>query len=277
MTEQSLTGKVAIVTGGAGRIGSALVEALCNSGADVVIVDIDRERIARLGKRLSETGHEARILPAELDVSDPDACEEAIGRTRERFGPPDILINNAAVGMGAIRLDPMTELVAIHEITPAHWQRFIGVNLSGAFYMTRAAMPDMLEHGWGRIVNVTTSFYTMLRAGFAPYGPAKAGLEAMSAAHAEEFKETGVTVNVVVPGGPKDTPMVPPEASFERSELIPPRAMAAPILWLCSEEADVVTGKRYVAARWDPTLGPEQAAARAGAPIGWSELSGTVV
>ena len=88
----------------------------------------------------------------------------------------------------------------------------------------------MLEQGWGRVVNVTTSFFTMLNEGFAPYGPAKAALEAASAIWAKEFRDTGVTVNVLLPGGPTDTRMVPPSAPFARSELIPPAAMAPPAL-----------------------------------------------
>ena len=81
-------------------------------------------------------------------------------------------------------------------------------------------MPRFRAQGFGRIVNVTTSFFTMLRGGFAPYGPAKAGLEAWSASLAQELAATGVTVNVVVPGGPTDTPMVPQESGFDRRALI---------------------------------------------------------
>ena len=71
----------------------------------------------------------------------------------------------------------------------------------------------------------------MLRGGFQPYGPCKAGVEAMSAPHAKEFEGSGVTVNVVVPGGPADTPMVPAQSGFERKDLIPPEVMAPPIAW----------------------------------------------
>ena len=74
----------------------------------------------------------------------------------------------------------------------------------------------------------------MLRGSFHPYGPVKAGLEAMAAGHAKEFAEHGITVNVVVPGGPADTPMVPESSGFRRSDLIPPGKMAPPIVWLCS-------------------------------------------
>ena len=85
----------------------------------------------------------------------------------------------------------------IHEIAPEIWDRFVAVNLSGAWYMTRAAIDGLLAQGWGRIVNVTTSFFTMPRGKLHPYSPPKAGLEAMAAGHAKEFARAGVTVNSV--------------------------------------------------------------------------------
>jgi NAD(P)-dependent dehydrogenase (short-subunit alcohol dehydrogenase family) len=88
-----------------------------------------------------------------------------------------------------------------------------------------------------------------------------------------EFEGSGVTVNVLVPGGPTDTRMVPASAPFARSELIPPAAMAPPAQWLASPASDGVSGRRLVAGLWDPALPPEQAAAAAGAPIAWPELT----
>ena len=103
----------------------------------------------------------------------------------------------------------------------------------------------------GRIINVTTSFFTMLNPGFAPYGPAKSGLEAWSTSLAGELKGTGITVNVVVPGGPTDTPMVPDDGTMKRSHLIRPEKMALPMLHLASDAGVGVTGMRFVAAEWD--------------------------
>jgi NAD(P)-dependent dehydrogenase (short-subunit alcohol dehydrogenase family) len=132
----------------------------------------------------------------------------------------------------------------------------------------------MVAKGWGRVVNVTTSFFTMLNEGFAPYGPAKAALESASAIWAKEFQDTGVTVNVLIPGGPTDTRMVPASAPFARSEMILPAAMAPPALWLASPASDGVTGRRFVAGLWDPALPADEAAAAASAPIGWPGLAG---
>ncbi len=272
-----LEGRVAIVTGAAGGIGQEFVRGLLGAGAKVAALDIDEERLAGLA-----AGHEAdasagRLITAPLDISNCAECEAAVGRVREHLGGPDILVNNGALGMGIIRADHMTNLVEIHEIDPEVWDRFVAVNLSGAWYMTRAAVGAMLDRRWGRIVNVTTSFFTMLRGKFHPYGPVKAGFEAMSAGHATEFGDSGVTVNVVVPGGPTDTPMVPEESGIDRAAMVRPSAMVPPVLWLCSEEGGAWNGHRYVAGNWDAALDPAAAAEGCRAPVGWPDLAGSPV
>ena len=270
---QTLSGRTALVTGAAGGIGRELVRALLSAGANVMAADIADERLKELARMMADEGLAERLVSRSLDIADQRSCVAAVEAAGARFGRLDILVNNGALGMGAIRDDHMTNLVSIEEIAPEVWDRFVAVNLSGAWYLTRAAVPAMKQAGWGRIVTVTTSFYTMLRGRFHPYGPIKAGLEAMAAGHAKEFDGTGITVNVVVPGGPADTPMVPASAGFKREDLIPPVQMTYPLLWLCSDAADRVTGHRYVAARWDPAA-PVDAARRASeAPIAWPELA----
>ena len=268
-----LEGKVAIVTGAAGGFGRELVGGLLGAGAKVAALDVDGKRLDELAAMHEESLETGRLVTARTDISRYEECEAAVAEARARLGGLHILVNNGALGMGVIRVDHMTELVGIHEIAPEMWDRFVNVNLSGGWYMTRAAIDGLLAQGWGRIVNVTTSFFTMLRGRFHPYGPAKAGFEAMSAGHAAEFEGTGVTVNVVVPGGPSDTPMVPAEAGFDRSAMIPPTAMVPPILWLCSEAGGAHTGHRYIAANWDAAADPEAAAEGCRAPIGWPDLA----
>ena len=268
-----LEGKVAIVTGAAGGFGRELVRGLLGAGAKVAALDVDGKRLDELAAMHEESVGPGRLVISRTDISRYEECEAAVAEARARLGGLHILVNNGALGMGIIRVDHMTELVGIHEIAPEMWDRFVTVNLSGAWYMTRATIDGMLAQRWGRIVNVTTSFFTMLRGRFHPYGPAKAGLEAMSAGHAGEFEGRGVTVNVVVPGGPSDTPMVPMEAGFDRSTMIPPTAMVPPILWLCSEAGGAHTGDRYVAANWDVGTDPEVAAEGCRAPIGWPDLA----
>ena len=268
-----LEDRVAIVTGAAGGFGRELVRGLLGAGARVAALDVDETGLDALAAGHEEAHRTGRLLTARTDISRYEECEAAVAETRERLGGLHVLVNNGALGMGVIRVDHMTELVEIHEIAPETWQRFVEVNLSGAWYMTRAAIDGLLVQRWGRIVNVTTSFFTMLRGKFHPYGPPKAGLEAMSAGHASELEGRGVTVNVVVPGGPSDTPMVPQESGLDRSAMIPPSAMVPPVLWLCSDAGGAYTGHRYIAADWDATVDPAAAAEGCRAPIGWPDLA----
>jgi NAD(P)-dependent dehydrogenase (short-subunit alcohol dehydrogenase family) len=235
-------------------------------------LDVDEERLHALSTTVGSVGAQ-RFLSLRVDIADYTECERAVAQARAALGGLHILINNGALGMGAIRTDCMTRLIDIEEITPAMWQRFVAVNFTGAWNMTRAAIAPLRAQRWGRIINVTTSLFTMLRGGFQPYGPCKAGVEAMAAAHAKEFASSGITVNVVVPGGPADTPMVPPESGFQREQLIAPSVMSPPMLFLCSDEAGSITGNRYVASHWDNELPPAEAEARCRAPIAWSELA----
>ena len=268
-----LEGRVAVVTGAAGGIGREFVSGLLGAGAKVAALDIDEGRLGELAAAHRAAASAGRLVTLPADIGSWSACEAAVGRVRERLGAPDILVNNGAMGMGVIRTDHMTNLIAIHEIEPEVWDRMVAVNLSGAWYMTRASVGGMLDRGWGRIVNVTTSFFTMLRGRFHPYGPAKSAFEAMSAGHAAEFADRGVTVNVVVPGGPADTPMVPEESGIERALMVRPSAMVPPVLWLCSEEGGAWTGHRYVAGEWNAALDPAAAAAGCRAPIAWPDLA----
>jgi NAD(P)-dependent dehydrogenase (short-subunit alcohol dehydrogenase family) len=274
---QTLSGRTALVTGAAGGIGRELVRALLIAGANVMAADIADDRLRELARAMAGEGLAERLMSRSLDISDQRSCVAAVEAARGRFGTLDILVNNGALGMGAIRDDHMTKLVSIEEIAPEMWDRFVAVNFSGAWYLTRAAVPEMKRAGWGRIITITTSFFTMLRGGFHPYGPIKAGLEAMAAGHAKEFDGTGITVNVVVPGGPADTPMVPLCSGFRREDLIPPVRMTHPLLWLCSTDADGATGQRYVAAEWDPAAPVDVARRASAAPIAWPELAAAPV
>ena len=130
----------------------------------------------------------------------------------------------------------------------------------------------MMRQGWGRIVNVATSLGTMLNAGSPTYGPSKAALEALSAIMAKDLDGTGVTVNVPVPGGITNTPMVS-ESGFDRAKMIQPEVMVPPLLWLVSDAAAKVTGRRFLGVHWDAALPPEQAAEKAGAPVTWTSIA----
>lgn len=262
---KSFSGKSVLITGAGGGIGRHLVDGFLENGARVIGADLATESLNALSKEYATKALET----IELDISDSHACDAVA----KEFGHIDILINNAAASMGLIRDDHLNRLVSLDEITPDIWDHFVTTNLSGAWYMTRAVVPSMRQKGWGRIINVTTSFFTMLRPMFHPYGPTKAALEAMSAGQAGEFAAYGITVNVVVPGGPTDTPMVPEVTDMDRKTLIPPGAMVPPMLWLCSKEADQVTGMRYVAANWNSNSTITENRAASEAPIAWPNLA----
>jgi NAD(P)-dependent dehydrogenase (short-subunit alcohol dehydrogenase family) len=265
----NLADRVVLVTGAAGGIGQALCRAFAAAGMRVGVCDVNAAGALTLAAELGAD----RAMAVEGDVANPASCERAIAAVTARFGPLHALVNNAGLGMGIIRQDHMTRPVAFEEVSVEVWHRFMATNLSGAFHMAKAAMPGFRKAGRGRIVNVTTSMFTMLRQGFYPYGVAKAGLEAWTASLAAELDGSGITVNVVVPGGPADTPMVPPESGYDRASLIKPAQMAPPMLYLFSDKAAGVTGRRFIAANWDPALPADQAAYVAGAPVGWPDLA----
>lgn len=266
-----LDGKTALVTGAAGGLGSAIIRGLLDAGAKVMAADINEKGLVALREANKASGN--ALATRRLDIAAYQDCASAVAETEQLFGRIDILVNNGALGMGVIRDDHFTHLVGIEEITPEVWDTFFKVNVSGAWYLTRAAVPGMTARRHGRIINVTTSMFTMLRGKFHPYGPSKSALESMSAGHAQEFAQDGITVNVVVPGGPADTAMVPEASGLKRSDLIPPSAMCGPIVWLASDAAAGVTGNRYIAAKWDQKRSVDANRAEAEAPAGWPSLA----
>jgi NAD(P)-dependent dehydrogenase (short-subunit alcohol dehydrogenase family) len=267
------TQRVAIVTGAAGGIGRAMVRGLLAAGTRVAGVDRDREPLEMLAASAREQRNAAELVTITADLTD-DAAPDAITKaTRGKFGRIDILVNNAGIGPGAIRPDSWERPLKFWEITPDQWRRFVAVHTTAPLALTNAVVPEMMRQSWGRIVNVTTSLGTMLNAGNPTYGPSKAALEALSAIMAKDLDGTGITVNVLVPGGMTNTPMISDEAGFDRTELIQPEVMVPPLLWLVSDAAGKVTGRRFLGVHWEPALPPEQAAERAGAPVAWTSIA----
>jgi NAD(P)-dependent dehydrogenase (short-subunit alcohol dehydrogenase family) len=267
--------KTALITGGAGGIGSAMTEALVKDGFGAAILDIDGETAKKRATEINERCDAERVLAVTGDVSDERACNDAVAECVEHFGSIDVLVNNAGIGVSSIRPDAERNHPSIAEIDRALWDRFFAVNVTGPMLMVRAALPHMRANGWGRIVNNTTSFFTMLRV--LPYGASKSALESMSAIWAKELEDTGITVNVLVPGGPTDTPFVGDESGIPRDKMLKPAVMGPPMRWLASTASDGVSGQRFVAALWDASLEDARAAEISGAPIGWPELAKTVV
>ncbi len=138
--------------------------------------------------------------------------------------------------------------------------------------MTRWTVPHMVTQGFGRLINVTTTFQTMLAPAFGAYGPSKAAVESMTSILVEELEGTGVTANVVVPGGPADTEQIPDGMIEDRGDLLRPDVMVPPIRWLCSDAASGVSGLRFSAAEWDDNIPSEQSIEISTKPVAWRQL-----
>ena len=259
--------KFAIVTGGGRGLGRAMALGLLDHGVAVAAVDRDQAPLEELSA--AAAGGNARLITIAEDLTSPGA-EERIGKAvLSEFDRIDILVNNAGIGQSVIWPDHWVHPLRFWNIQPEQWRRFFEINTHATFMMCRMVVPHMMQQQWGRIINVTTSLGSMLRAGFAPYGSSKAAAESLSAVMAAELSETRVTVNVLTPGGLTNT-SANPGAPFDRAKMLQPEIMVPPLLWLISDDASGVTGRRFIAARWDPSLPPKEAAEKAGAPAGWS-------
>lgn len=272
----SAPSRVVLVTGGAGGIGGAIADALLAAGHCVAAVDRDAAALARLGGRHAEArAARDRLHRITAELSREEDCGRAVDEALAHFGRLEAVVNNAGIGMSSIRPDAESRHPGIAELSPAIWDEFFAVNVRAPMLVTRAALPHLRKAGFGRIVNNTTSFRTMLRV--LPYGATKAALESMSAVWAEELSGSGITVNVLIPGGPTDTPFISDAAGWPRDKMLKPAVMGPPAAWLVSDDAADFTGQRIIAARFDPALPGREAAARAARPIGWPELAADAV
>jgi NAD(P)-dependent dehydrogenase (short-subunit alcohol dehydrogenase family) len=292
----SLVGRSAIVTGGGRGLGRIMALALVEQGANVMITGTRAPAELSSTVKEAETLGPGKCASVRADVSNADDCERVVEATQAEFGTVDILVNNAARGPME-QLDQKGKDLRLQQglpITPStkgaasggarFWEgdvdghlRMLLTNFGGPFLMARACIPGMIERGFGRIVNISVSRSTMIRLGQGPYGPLKAALEASTRIWAAELEGTGITVNALLPGGAADTSAIPGDgvgnraAPFVAGEgprgqegvargLLPPFIMAPPLLWLASDDANDVTGRRFVARDWSDALPPAEAA-----------------
>lgn len=265
-----LEGKAIIVTGAGGGLGRAMTLALCEAGADVAAV----EHVASALDALSQDHRRlpaprGRLLPIVADLRDPARCEAIVKDVLTEFGRLDGLVNNAGIGQSTIRQDYYVNPIKFWEVSDNQWQAVLDTNVTAGFRLAKAAVVHMLKAKRGRLVNVTTSMDTMIRKGFSPYGVSKAALESSSAIWAQDLEGTGVTVNVLVPGGPTNTGFVPTASSPDREAMIQPDVMRAPIVWLMSDDADGFSGRRLTGTGWKTGVPGRQAAQETSAPIAW--------
>ena len=240
-----LKDRIAIVTGGGRGIGKAIAEAFAREGAKVVVTAArQRNEIEAVASKIGGTA----VL---ADVSKKDDVEKLVDTVVSKFGRIDILVNNAARGMRFVNESFMMEPKPFWEADPDVWRMVIDTNVNGVFLITRAVIPHMLKRRFGRIINISINHETMKRKGFTPYGPSKAALESMSIIWAQELESTGITLNLLLPGGATNTGMIPdtfPEP--QRRKLIDPVVMGPPAVYLASDDASGINGQRIIAVDW---------------------------
>jgi NAD(P)-dependent dehydrogenase (short-subunit alcohol dehydrogenase family) len=269
-THPSLADRVVLITGGARGIGREMALALLRAGARVAVTAArSADDLAAIAADAEAIAGPGRLVALRADVASRDDCAEVVSRTLIAFGALHALVNNA--GRGMLELSPVFNTAAprFWEVDAEGWQRVIQINLVGAFLMAHAAAPHMVRQGFGRIVNVSTSPQTMVRKGYSPYGPSKAALEAATSVWAKDLDGTGVTCNVILPGGATDTKFIPGDGPNRRGAdgmLLPADILNPVILWLLSDAANGVTASRFIGRLWDAALPPDEAAARARQP-----------
>jgi NAD(P)-dependent dehydrogenase (short-subunit alcohol dehydrogenase family) len=265
-----LDGTVAIVTGAARGLGKAMALGLLAAGADLVLADADGDALNQTLREMVAQDGIGRVIGLRCDITSRTDCERIVEEAITEYGALHVLVNNAAMGQVHLERSPNTKSLRFWESDPEIWQDVIVTNVNGTFLMARTAVPHLLAAGWGRIVNITTSLPTMQRRNNSPYGVTKAAIEAETLIWAQELKDTGVTVNSLIPGGAADTEFVHEASRKELAAmgrtLLPPSVMVPPMLWLASRLSDGVTGARFVGKLWDDALPPNDAAMKAREP-----------
>ncbi|HUY49980.1 MAG TPA: SDR family oxidoreductase [Streptosporangiaceae bacterium] len=245
-----LGGSRVLVTGGTSGLGLAMASALAGAGATVVITSRSAQRAGATAARLPGAAGIA------ADARDEASAARAVSETWSRLGGIDLLVNNAGLGMKTVNPRFMVEPRGFWEVPADGFRAVIDVNLTGYFLMAREVTPRMLEAGSGRIVNISMNHSTMKRRGFVPYGPSRAGAEALSRIMAADLRDTPVTVNTLLPGGATETGMLP-LAADRPAQFTPidPAVMGPPIVWLASPAAAGVHDERIVATEFSAWLG----------------------
>jgi len=252
MSEMNLNGKVALVTGSTSGIGLGVARALAEQGADLLLngfgdpgeIDVLRSEIAN--------AFGVRIAYSDADIARPDQVAAMVKQAQDELGSLDILVNNAGVQFTA----------PVQDFPDEQWDRIIAINLSGAFYATRAAIPGMTRRGWGRVINIASAHGLVGSPYKVAYVAAKHGIIGMTKVAAIELANNGVTVNAICPGwvltslvqaqlderARKENTSVEAVANAFVAEKQPmtqfttPEQIGAMAVFLCSNAAATITG-----------------------------------
>ncbi len=235
--------KVAIITGGAGGIGSATGQLLCEQGGRVALVDIDAQALKEAQKRIRAAVPGAQVLTIAADISRETEAQRAVAEVAAHFGCIDILVNNAS----------MREYFSLADAPAQSWERILGVNLLSYAYMAKAAIPYLRKAGRGAIINISSTYGVTGRVGMGQYDATKAAILALTRTLAFEEVEHGIRVNAVCPGSTL-TPFHVKRLEQSEEAILQdklhdclmhrwcnPREIAWPILFLASEEASYIT------------------------------------
>lgn len=233
--------RVAIVTGGAGGIGSAFARGLAQEGARVVIADMDEQGAQELASELERAGHECLALC--VDVTSAESTAGMARAALERFGRIDILVNTAAI-YATLERKPFLE------VDLGEWNRVLAVDFTGSAMCARAVLPAMKEQGAGVIVNIGSVNTHLVPEGRTHYNAAKAAIENLTRTLAREMGPHGIRVNALAPGLVRTgRAQFVSEERYERTakeralrrELLP-EDLVGPLVFLCSDDARMVTG-----------------------------------
>jgi 3-oxoacyl-[acyl-carrier protein] reductase len=233
-----LTGKIAVVTGGAQGIGQAIATTLAQEGSDVVVADLDANRCEETVARIQQLGRKA--MAVSVNIGDWDQVKGMIDQVQKEWQRIDVLVNNAGITRDGLLLRMKEE----------DWQSVLQVNLTGTFFCVKAVLPTMSRQRSGRIVNIASIVGAIGNIGQANYAASKAAVIGLTKTVAREYASRNITVNAVAPGF-IDTAMTQ-DLSVETKEAllnqIPLRRLGQPsdiadaVSFLCSEKAGYITG-----------------------------------
>jgi NAD(P)-dependent dehydrogenase (short-subunit alcohol dehydrogenase family) len=241
----SLAGKVAFVTGGASGIGAAIVEALVSQGCLTAFVDIDNSAAERLCNGLHERfGRTPLFLPC--DLRDLDRLTVAIDTARERLGPVDVLVNNAA----------HDERHSVEAVTPEYWDNRMAINLRHYFFAAQAVLPQMRQRGGGSIINFSSTSWKIKAGNYPLYAMCKAAAHGLTRSMARDLGRDRIRINTVTPGWVMTERQlshhVDADAQVEiaQNQCLPgqlmPSDLAAMVLFLASDASRMCTAQEFV-------------------------------